>query len=124
MIVLGSTGRGPVGRVLPGTIGERLLAGAATPVAIAPRGYAEHPASRLQLIGVAFDGSAEPHHALDAARLIARRAKARLRLITVFHPATFGVVGTIHSGGASVNELACAELHRAHDEALAGHHRS
>jgi nucleotide-binding universal stress UspA family protein len=38
VIVVGSTHRGAVGRVLPGAVGERLLTGAACPVAAAPRG--------------------------------------------------------------------------------------
>lgn len=40
LIAVGSTTRGPVGRLLPGGIAERLLTGAACPVAIAPRDYA------------------------------------------------------------------------------------
>ena len=39
LIVVGSTTRGPVGRLLVGGVGARLLAGAACPVDIAPRGY-------------------------------------------------------------------------------------
>ena len=41
VVVLGSTGRGAVGRILPGAMAERLLAGAGAPLAIATRGYAE-----------------------------------------------------------------------------------
>ena len=119
IIAVGSTGRGPIGRLLPGAIGERLLAGSASPVAIAPRGYAERPATRLQLVGVAFDGSHESHHALEAGRLIAGSAGASLRVITVFHPATFGAIATMRTGGASVNELARGELRRALDAAVA-----
>lgn len=118
IIAVGSTGRGPVGRLLPGAVGERLLAGSAAPVAIAPRGYAERPAAQLQLIGVAFDASRESHQALDAGRLIARSAGARLRVVTVFHAATFGAIATMRIGGASVNELARGELRRAFDAAV------
>jgi len=67
LIVVGSTTRGPIGRLLVGGIGERLLAGAACPVAIAPRGYGERQPSRLTCIGVGFDGSDEARLALDAA---------------------------------------------------------
>lgn len=119
IIVVGSTGRGPVGRLLPGSVGERLLAGSAAPVAIAPRGYADSPPAPLGLIGVAFDGSRESHRALEAGRLIARSAGARLRAITIFHPATFGAIATMHGGGASANDLARGELRRALDAVLA-----
>ena len=119
VIVVGSTGRGRVGRVVPGSVGERLLTGSAAPVAIAPRGYAERPAAKVEIIGVAFDGSDESRHALEAGRLLARAAGARLRVITVFHPASFGAIATLPTGGASVNELARSELRRALDAALA-----
>lgn len=119
ILVVGSTGRGPLGRLLPGGVGDRLLTGAAAPVGIAPHGYAEHPASRLALIGVGFDGSAESRQALTAGRVLARSSGARLRLITVFHPATFGAIATMRTGGASVNELAREELRRALDSVLA-----
>jgi nucleotide-binding universal stress UspA family protein len=119
IITLGSTGRGTVGRLLPGGVGERLLTGAAAPVAIAPRGYAEQPAAQLRLVGAAFDGSDESRHALQAGRLIARSAGARLRVITVFHHATFGAIATMRTGGASVNEIARKRL-RAELEAALG----
>ena len=38
-IVVGPSHRGPLGRILPGSVGERLLHGAPCPVAVAPRGY-------------------------------------------------------------------------------------
>jgi nucleotide-binding universal stress UspA family protein len=119
IIAVGSSGRGPIGRLLPGGVGERLLTGAAAPVAIAPLGYAEHPADQLRLIGVAFDGTPESRHALQAGRLLARSAGARLRVITVFHPATFGAVATMRTGGASVNEIARKGLRKELDAALA-----
>jgi nucleotide-binding universal stress UspA family protein len=118
IIVVGSTGRGSVGRLFPGSVGQRLLTGSASPVAIAPRDYAEHPAARLELIGVAFDDSPESHHALEAGRLLARSAGAQLRVIAAFQPQAFGAMGTFASGGASVNDQMRRELQRALDEAL------
>ena len=120
VIVVGSTSRGPVGRLFPGAVGERLLAGSACPVAIASRGYAEHPAASLRTIGVAFDGSEESRHAMDAGRLLARSSGARVRVITVFEHFAFGGMATLRSGGVSVNELMRRELHGALDELLAG----
>jgi nucleotide-binding universal stress UspA family protein len=67
-IVVGSSHRGPVGRVLLGTIATRLLHGSPCPVAVAPAGYEGPPPPPLR-IGVAFDGKAE-----------SRAARARLRV--------------------------------------------
>ena len=120
LIVLGSTHRGAVGRVLPGAVGERLLTGAACPVALAPRGYAEHSPASLQRVGVAFDGSEEAQGALELGRALVRASGARLRIISVFEPMTFGALATGRTGGASVNEVLRAELRRALDAAVAG----
>lgn len=83
VIVVGSTHRGKVGRVLPGSVSESLLRGAPCSVAIAPRGFAraEHPA--VGLIGIGYDGSAEAMLALAEAERLARAFGAQLRVITV-----------------------------------------
>jgi nucleotide-binding universal stress UspA family protein len=44
LVVVGSTRRGPAGRVLPGSTAERLLHGSSCPVAIVPHGYATQDA--------------------------------------------------------------------------------
>ena len=119
VIVVGSTNRGTIGRVLPGAVGERLLTGSACPVAIAPRGYAERPVASLKRVGVAFDGSEEARGALEMGRALARAAGAELRVISVFEPMTFGALATGRTGGASINALLRAELREAFDEALA-----
>jgi nucleotide-binding universal stress UspA family protein len=118
LLVIGSTGRGPIRRLLPGTVGERLLTGSAAPLAIATRGYAGTGVTRLETVGVGFDGSEESRHALEAGRLLARSSGARLRVITVVEPMTFGAVATGRTGGASVNRLQRAELRSALDQAL------
>ena len=51
-IVVGSSHRGPVGRIVPGSVGERLLHGAPCPVAVAPRGYSGEAFAGIQRIGV------------------------------------------------------------------------
>jgi nucleotide-binding universal stress UspA family protein len=120
VIVLGSTHRGPVGRLLPGGVGERLLTGAACPLAIAPRGYADAPPARLTRIGVAFDGSDESRQALSAAYQLARSSGAKLRVISVFERLTFGTLATGRTGGASINERMRAEQREALAEVAAG----
>ena len=51
LMVIGSSHRSKIGRILVGGTGERLLSGAATPVAVAPAGYAA-TASTLERGGV------------------------------------------------------------------------
>jgi nucleotide-binding universal stress UspA family protein len=86
LIVLGSTHRGPIGRVMPGSTGELLLAGAPCPIAVAPRGYAEGGHERFARVGVGYDGRHESQLALSEAIRIAKRTGAKLEVITVVPP--------------------------------------
>ena len=83
LIVVGSTNRGRVGRVLPGSTAERVLHGAECAVALAPNGYRQRP---IETIAVGFVDSPEGHAALSAAHALAGRAGARLRVIAALHP--------------------------------------
>lgn len=85
MIVLGSTHRGALGRVMPGSVGERLLSGGPCPIAIAPRGY-RNATHRFERIGVGFDGGPEAGIALTLANQLATAAGTHLRLIAVQAP--------------------------------------
>lgn len=70
LIVLGSTHRSGIGRVLPGGTAERLFAGAPTSIAVAPRGYAETAAAdggtpladdlRVVAVGAHIPANVEP----------------------------------------------------------------
>ena len=119
LIVVGSTTRGPIGRLLIGGIGERLLAGAASPVAIAPRGYKDTAPERLALVGVGVDGSEEAEQALEAAVALSETSGAALRVITAFQRLAFGGVGTTALPSASANEAMRAELRGIHENAVA-----
>lgn len=83
LIVVGSTGRSRIGRVLTGSTAERVLQGAPCPVALAPRGYEREP---LRTIAVGWVDSPEGNAALTAAHALAARAGARLRVIAALHP--------------------------------------
>lgn len=83
LIVVGSTHRGRLGRVLPGSVGESLLRGSPCAVAIAPRGFADGAHPPLGLIGVGWDGSREAEIALAEAERLAAATGAGMRLITV-----------------------------------------
>jgi nucleotide-binding universal stress UspA family protein len=84
LLVIGSTRRGPRGRVLTGSTAQRLLAGASCPVAVVPHDWQER--DRLETIGVAYVDSPEAHEALRGAHILARRLGATLRVITVVQP--------------------------------------
>jgi len=119
MVVVGSTTRGPIRRVLPGNIAHELLSGAACPVAIAPHGYAEAEPRPLATVGVAFDGSAEAQQALAGARELARRAGATLQVISVVEPLAFGAVPVATmEPAASAGRVLEEQLRSVHDAAV------
>ena len=90
LIVVGSTHRGAIGRVLPGSTGERLLHGSPCPVAIAPRGYAAEGPAPIGSVGIGYDTSDESEAALRAACRVARAFDANLRVIRVFDATRVG----------------------------------
>ena len=87
LIVLGSSNRARLGRVLAGSVAERLLQGGPCAVAVATRGFAAADRYPLRRIGVGYDGGVEAHFALDWATEFARSLAAELRIIAVAPPA-------------------------------------
>ena len=83
VIVIGSTHRGRLGRVLPGSVGERLLHGAPCAVLVAPSGFADRESFAIRRIGVGYDGRTESSHARDIAAALASELGAELETITV-----------------------------------------
>lgn len=81
LVVIGSTHRGALGRVLPGSVGERLLSGAPCAVAVAPRGYAGREHAPIGSVGVGYDGRSEARAALHQARELAVSLGARVTVI-------------------------------------------
>lgn len=84
LAVVGSTTRGVVGRVAPGTTAQRMINGCACPVVVVPHGHGRPP--RLSVIGVGFVPTPEGHRALRAAAAVAQMAGADLRVLTVVKP--------------------------------------
>ena len=80
LLVVGSTNRGAIGRVLPGSTAERLMHGAPCPIAIVPHEW--EVGNGLRTIGVAYVDSDEGREALRSAHALARRAGAKLRVLT------------------------------------------
>ena len=86
LIVVGSSHRGRVGRVMVGSTAHRLLHGAPCPVAVAPVGWRGHTDAGLRSIAVGYDGSPEAQVALDQAVELAKQEGAGIRIAMVAEP--------------------------------------
>jgi nucleotide-binding universal stress UspA family protein len=93
VIVVGSTHRGRIGRVCPGSVGERVLNEAPCAVAVAPRGLADR-GLRFGTVAIGFDGSKEAQAALHVAIDLAKRTGASLRVLAAVDTGlAFGIDG-------------------------------
>ena len=92
LLVVGSCSRGPVGRVLLGDDTRGSLNGAPCAVAVATRGYGEHPVP-IAAIGVGYDGSPESEIALSRARVVAERYRAVVRVLEVVSIPNYAFTG-------------------------------
>jgi nucleotide-binding universal stress UspA family protein len=101
IVVLGSSRRASLGRVLAGSTARRVVHGAPCAVAVAPRSFQSR--NGLQKIGAAFLDVPEAHAALAFAADLADRPGASLRTITVVyqpspaHP-MFAATGSTYVG--------------------------
>jgi nucleotide-binding universal stress UspA family protein len=77
LLVIGSSRRGLLGRVLIGDDTRAALNGAPCAVAIAPAGYSQRPVV-MREIGVGYNGSPESEHALGVARKLAAQHHTKL----------------------------------------------
>lgn len=87
LVVLGSSERAPLGRIVTGSTAQRLLHGSPCPVAVAPRGYCERDLG-LRVIAIAFDDSPEANAALRHAAELAELASATVRVVGVLPKAS------------------------------------
>lgn len=97
LVVLGSTHRGPIGRIVPGSTVGHLLDESPCALAVAPPGFGQPPDGDLgwrplsgnsedvgmRVIGVGFDGSRAAYEALDVATELAVANSAALRVYAV-----------------------------------------
>jgi nucleotide-binding universal stress UspA family protein len=83
LIVVGSTGHSPTGRVFAGDHAAGALHGSPCPVAVAPRGLATRRWHAPAVIGVGFDGRPESRQALDLAVALAGETGAAIAAISV-----------------------------------------
>ena len=108
LIVVGSTHRRGLGRIVPGTTAEKLLHGSRHPVIVAPAGWREPTGGAFSALGAGFDGSAESMGAMSAAAALARSTGASLRVIAAFerpNPANPIFAVTSHGYGEIVGDL-------------------
>ena len=83
LIVIGSTHRGGVGRILPGSLALQMIGATPCPLAIAPRGLAPEADPARGPVIVAFDGTELAERAVAFAATVAAQAGTWLRLIGV-----------------------------------------
>ena len=99
LVVLGSSHRGTLGRVLAGTTAERLLHGAPCPVAVVPFGFRTRADAPIKTIAVGHDGSAEAEEALSAAVTTAQALGAELRVVCVYSAVEYPTVSVLGAPG-------------------------
>ena len=102
LVIVGSTGRGKVGRTLPGTTADRLLHGSPCPVAVAPVGYRDRAPERLMRIGAAYCREPDAQPALEVAAELAQETGAELAVVSAFDGAA---IERIRYGALGVGEV-------------------
>jgi nucleotide-binding universal stress UspA family protein len=112
LLIVGSTRRGTVGRILTGSTAERLMHGAPCAITVVPHDW--QPRGRIATVGVAYVSTPEGEEALRSAHALARKAGATLRLLTVTR-AGFAGYGETHGRTAEQRGLEYEEVE--------GHHR-
>ena len=83
LLVVGSSHRGPVGRIVPGSVTRQALHAAPCAVAVAPLWLQAGESVGLEEVGVAYDGGPSSTAAMQRAAGIAREHDGHLRLLTV-----------------------------------------
>ncbi len=92
LLIVGSCGRSLFGRAMIGDDTRAALNGAPCAVAIAARGYAEHP-TPIARVGVGYNDSPESKHALQAARDVAAPTRASVKVLEVVSIPTYAYAG-------------------------------
>jgi nucleotide-binding universal stress UspA family protein len=88
LLVVGSSDRGAAGRVLPGSTADRLMHGAPCPIAVVPHDWRR--TRPLEVLGIAYADTPEGKEALESGLALARRARARVRVLMAIKPRHFG----------------------------------
>jgi nucleotide-binding universal stress UspA family protein len=92
LLVVGSCSRGALGRAMLGDDTRAALNGSPCAVAIASKGYAEHP-TPIANVGVGYNESVESHAALELARDLAAPTRATVHALEVVSIPTYAFTG-------------------------------
>jgi nucleotide-binding universal stress UspA family protein len=114
LLVVGSAGRGVLGRIFVSDDTRAALNGAPCAVAITPAGYGP-VTTVLTEIGVGYDGSPESEHALRVARELARERHAELSAFEAV-----SLPASVFAGPATPNEETYDDLVECARERVAG----
>ncbi len=105
LIVVGSCSRGALGRVMLGDDTRTALNGSPCAVAVAARGYAEHPFP-ISKVGVGYDESRESVAALAKAKEVAAPTNATVKALEVLSIPTYAYTGFVPPiTGESIDEM-------------------
>jgi nucleotide-binding universal stress UspA family protein len=104
LLVVGSSTRSLLGRVMVGDDTRAALNGAPCAVAVAPGGYASE-SHLLREVGVAYNGSPESEHALAVARRVAAAHGAQLSAFEAVSLPSSVYMSTGIPGGRSVDAM-------------------
>jgi nucleotide-binding universal stress UspA family protein len=104
LIVVGSCSRGAVGRAMLGDDSRAALNGAPCAVAIAARGYAEHPKS-IGKVGVGYNKSSESKVAMATARQVAASTGATVHALEVVSIPTYAYMGLMSPTGEGIDVI-------------------
>jgi nucleotide-binding universal stress UspA family protein len=102
-LVMSTHGRGGLGRVMYGSVADKVLRGATVPVALV-RGGADHPARGLKSILVPLDGSELSEDALAVASDLASRIDATITLVRVVEPIWASTYGAFAEASALASQ--------------------
>ncbi len=78
-VVLGSSSKGPLGRISFGSVTDRLVHSAPLPVLLAPRGYRSAPTSQIRRVSIGLGGSGGVAHVAAVGAQVAEAAGASMR---------------------------------------------
>lgn len=108
LIVVGSCSRGLLGRAMLGDDARAALNGSPCAVAIASRGYGEHPLP-LAKVGVAYNSSDEARAALESARTLAAGRRSAVTVREVVSIPTYAFTGLVPPAFGETVDVMLAE---------------
>lgn len=111
LLVIGSSRRGRLGRILLGDDTREALAGAPCAVAIAPASYRDE-SHRTQEIGVGYDGSRESRDALRVGRHLAAAHHLKLTTLEVVHAPREDLVARVAPDHARMDDTVIVDRER------------